>query len=764
MHSLGFGTERVVWPVLKWPRTALVLSLLALVAAAYGIVHVGFNENLRDVFAGKNKAYDNYVEVTDQFVDPENEIYLLIEGPTIGAPDSFARLRNLQFELQLVDGVGSVYSMFALRDAPDENGDAALTTGENETRLTPELIAKIRSHPLLGGKLLSAGADAAVFVVTPEQAKAPVAVTNALIETITATAKEVLGNADLTTSVTGFPAIRGDVVDIMIHDQLVLNITGAAIGLLMSLIVFRSFIAALMTALPAMIAGGMVLGVMGLTGVEMTVMSNIIPALVMILGYADATHLSFAWRHNRDLGATPAEAEQRAQREVGPACMLTAITTALAFLSLTISDVGVVSGFGWIGAIGTFLGGMVVLIFHAVLAQTLGRYWKASSRATPNILGHLRHPSAVICRFSLKHARRIEILAVVLFIAFATMHFSVPPQHSMREHLSDSKPSNAALGRIDRLFDGAYPMQIVIPLDSLAATSPEGLEKIGKVHAAVAAIDGANTPLSLWSVRQWLGGDIASASQRLEKMLADAPPETASRFINLAGTATLMSVNLREAPTHVIEPLITRVETAARAAGGSSVTVTGLAVLSARESGRSISILNLSLTLAILSGLVAMMLAFRNWRIGIVAFLPNALPIVTTGALLFMTGRGMQYTSVLSLTVAFGIAIDDTIHYLNRFGIEKAPPTLDGRLIETSRHIGPVLLGTTAIIIAGLSTTLFSSLPSATLFGELAAVTLAAALVGDLLVLPALMAGAGRRWFEPKTSSKTAAGEAPARA
>ena len=145
------------------------------------------------------------------------------------------------------------------------------------------------------------------------------------------------------------------------------------------------------------------------------------------------------------------------------------------------------------------------------------------------------------------------------------------------------------------------------------------------------------------------------------------------------------------------------------------------------------------------------MLAFRDWRVGVVALLPNALPIFSTGALLYISGRGMQFTSVLSLTVAFGIAVDDTIHYLSRFRMSAAP-SMRVRLIDTSRHIGPVLVGTTAIIIAGLSTTFVSEMPTMRLFGELAAVTLAAALIGDLVVLPALMAGVARRWFERKNS------------
>ena len=116
----------------------------------------------------------------------------------------------------------------------------------------------------------------------------------------------------------------------------------------------------------------------------------------------------------------------------------------------------------------------------------------------------------------------------------------------------------------------------------------------------------------------------------------------------------------------------------------------------------------------------------------------------------------MQFTSVIALTVAFGIAVDDTIHYINRFLVLRSPDEpLDRRLIETSREVGPVLVGTTIIILAGLSTTFASGLPTVTLFGVIAGVTLVVAALGDLIVMPALIAGYARRWFEKKPAGAT---------
>jgi hypothetical protein len=118
----------------------------------------------------------------------------------------------------------------------------------------------------------------------------------------------------------------------------------------------------------------------------------------------------------------------------------------------------------------------------------------------------------------------------------------------------------------------------------------------------------------------------------------------------------------------------------------------------------------------------------------------------------------MQFNGVLALTVAFGIAVDASIHYLNHFfhdGDDSLP--LRERLIGTSRRIGPVLFGTTAIIVSGLATTQTSQMPTVALFGLLAAVTLLIGLVGSLFILPALMAGVAKRWFTKDSASRPAA-------
>ncbi len=740
---------------MKWPRATAVVMLALIAVSLFGFTRITFDENLRAVFASDEPSYKTYVAATDAFVDPENETIVLVEGD-LRTADHLKRLQDFQLELQFADGVGSVYSVFSLRDAPLPNGNAPLVVRDASTGLPPELVQRIRAHPLLGAKLLSADATAMVYVVTPTEAKAPLSLARTQKAAIEKAATKTLAGSGLRVTVSGFPVLRASIVDIIRRDQIVLNMIGAAIGFVMSLIAFRSLTAAILTAVPGIAAGTIVLGFMGIFGAPVTVLSNVVPALVMILGYADAMHLSHAWRHHRDQGNSVVEAEWRSQRDVAAACMLTALTVSGAFLSLAFTDISLVREFAFLGTFAMVVSCAAVLVVHALLTTAIGHLWKSRSRGVRDVLAALEQPMTALGRVVVRAARPIAVISAIMFVAFGAMYLAVPPDHSIREHLPSNNVANAALGRFDDDFGGAFPVEVLIPLNGFDPLSPAALAKIGEIHRAVAAVPGVYTPLSLWSLVEWVGGAADEAtSAKLKALIEMVDSETASRLLSANGTA-LLTVSTKEAPSRITEELVDRIEAAAaKANGGAPLTVTGVTVLTAREAGRTINNLNGSLSFAVFGDILLMVVAFRNLPIGIVSVIANTLPLFAVGALMFVLGKGFQLTTVVALTVAFGIAVDDTIHYINRFLVLGRPGERVGpRLIRTAGEVGPVLLATTAIVVTGLTTTLTSGLPTVQLFGMVATVTLLVAVAGDLIVMPALIAGFGRRWFEPKPEMK----------
>jgi predicted RND superfamily exporter protein len=120
----------------------------------------------------------------------------------------------------------------------------------------------------------------------------------------------------------------------------------------------------------------------------------------------------------------------------------------------------------------------------------------------------------------------------------------------------------------------------------------------------------------------------------------------------------------------------------------------------------------------------------------LMSFLPGIFPVVFCGSILWLTGEGLQFASVVALTVSFGLGLSATIHFLNRLRLESGPGIDPALAVERATVlVGPAVILTSAVLACGLVVTVFSDLPSLRLFGWLSALAMIAALVADLLIL-----------------------------
>jgi hypothetical protein len=116
--------------------------------------------------------------------------------------------------------------------------------------------------------------------------------------------------------------------------------------------------------------------------------------------------------------------------------------------------------------------------------------------------------------------------------------------------------------------------------------------------------------------------------------------------------------------------------------------------------------------------------------------------LTVVAAALFAAGAGFQFTSAIALTVAFGIAVDNTVHFVHRYRLERQGLPAREAVGRTVQTVGPVLVAATAVLVLGLLVTQVSALPMVELFGRLCIVILCAALLATLLVMPALVLAA----------------------
>jgi predicted RND superfamily exporter protein len=176
--------------------------------------------------------------------------------------------------------------------------------------------------------------------------------------------------------------------------------------------------------------------------------------------------------------------------------------------------------------------------------------------------------------------------------------------------------------------------------------------------------------------------------------------------------------------------------------------------------------LQLDLTLSVVFNIFLIGFAFMSLRVVLASAIPNLFPILGTEAWLWWSGEGLQLTSVIALTIAFGIAVDDTVHFLSHYLQERREL---GRnhleaVKQTMERLGGAIVATTLILCSGTAIVLFSELPLVAMFGQLFVSALAFALIGDLFILPALLV-AGEKFFRPlggiRMADAATAAEAP---
>ena len=183
---------------------------------------------------------------------------------------------------------------------------------------------------------------------------------------------------------------------------------------------------------------------------------------------------------------------------------------------------------------------------------------------------------------------------------------------------------------------------------------------------------------------------------------------------------------------------------------GVQAELTGDAYINAVSMNRLI--LDLAGSLASASFLIFIIigLLFRSLRVGIVAMLPNMTPLALTLGYMHLRGYEMNVSNVIVFTISLGIAVDDTVHYLARFREEMIHRR---DVLQAVHHTyeasGRAMLIVTLLVISGLAVLLLSDFLPTRRFAELTCVTMATALFGDLLILPAcLMVFWGQRQFK----------------
>jgi predicted RND superfamily exporter protein len=429
-------------------------------------------------------------------------------------------------------------------------------------------------------------------------------------------------------------------------------------------------------------------------------------------------------------------AAREAVRVVGPACALTSLTTAIGFASLAAARIDVIERFGLAAAAGSVLTfAAVVSVVPVLMASPLGA---RAGAARPR-----GEAGAAVVGVLIARARPVAVAGVVVTVLLAATSTRLVPSSALREGLPERSPAARAVQVIDDEFGGLMELIVRVEWDAaLTIEHPDVLDTLRAVHAVLDEEPLVGQPFSALTVLEAIPGDDDPA--RKVRLLSRAPPGIVTRVLRPDLRRAVVTAPVPDSGTHVHAPMLARLQKRLEALDGASpstsLVLTGTPVAVGRSADFMIEDLAVSLAIAAGVILVVMVVAFRSMVLGLISLVPNVFPLVSAGALLVLTGRPLTVTGVITFVVCLGIAVDDTIHVLTRVrrGIESGL-TVAEAVAESLRSVGAALITTTAVLVGGFGTLLFSEMPMLSLFGELCCIALLAALLGDLVFLPALL-------------------------
>ena len=746
--TAGFGLENLGLLSLRYRRAAASLVAAITIFLLIGAAHLGFESDIREIFRSDSPDYTVLEEVARQYPASEQDILLVMQHENLVTDARLESLRTLHLELMLSDGVAEVLSVFSARAPPKAQGDPPPLiptdlSGVDFGSLERDLVA----HPLVAEKLLSDDGSLTVFVISLEKSLDTIEALTAKFDEIEAVSAEVLSGTGITTALTGMPAMRIEIIDALRRDQLMFKIVGFLFGALLTWLFFRKVRYVLIVGAPVVAAIIWQLGGMYFVAQKLNVLTAVVPTLVMVVAFADALHLLFAVRHNMDDGADVDSAIKKAVVDVGPACVLTSITTTLALLSLALVPHPFIAGFGVAGAMGTVVAFLATITIFPVVARSILRSEKHASKpstqdnAVAVLCANVSRRAAGLVK---DHASAIAAISVVVATLCAVAYTQNVPHHVYKENLPKNNDAYRAVEAIDAKLAGAGTLYVFLRWDEgddLFTEERRGA--IAEAHAVLAATPAVGSVWSLKSIIDWYADGERPAGS-LSGFLREYEDLFANRVISPADRSALVTGYFVNVDASELRPVLAdlerRLEPLRARNPGLTVSVTGIDAVSARESTKMISQLNRSLAAAIAVIIVAIGFASRSARASLVSILPNAAPIAVGGTFLYFSGIGLQFTSVVAFTISFGIAVDSTIHMLNRFRLETAvDPDPGPALTRTLLAVGPVLLVSTVVLVVGLGITMTSVMPTVRLYGQVSVIVLTTALIANMLFLPAIL-------------------------
>ena len=558
-----------------------------------------------------------------------------------------------------------------------------------------------------------------------------------------------------------------------ITDEIALFVIAALVTTsLLFFFFFRSVRATLISGLVVIIGVMWSLGTLGLLGYEITALTGIIPPLIIVIGIPNAIFLITKYQNEIKNHQNKAKALQRVITKIGNATLMTNLTTAAGFATFIFTKSKLLKEFGIVASINIMLLFVLSLVLIPIFYSFLP---KPKER-------HLRHLSKNwIDGFinwilnTIKHKRLTVYIAAIslLIISFLGM-IQIRVSGSLLEDMPKDMQFYRDIKFFEKEFGGVLPLEIMIDTKKKKGVMKlSTLKKIAKIQEQIEEIPELSQPISVvnlvkYSKQAFYNGNPKyyqlPSSQEKTFILSYAKKSNTNNnmlhsYVDSTGRYARITTFMKDIGSDKmdrIEEMINQKAKNAFKKSKADVTITGKAKVFTKGTHYLVTNLFTSLALAIL--LIALFIAwmFKSWKMIIISLLPNFLPLLITAGMMGYIGIPIKPSTILVFSIAFGISVDDTIHFLAKYRQELVAHNwkIHKAVYATIHEVGVSMFYTSVVLFFGFSVFLISSFGGTQALGGLVSFTLLVAMLSNLIFLPTLLMSLAQKVSNKKDLKK----------
>ncbi len=522
---------------------------------------------------------------------------------------------------------------------------------------------------------------------------------------------------------------------------------------------FRSFRATLISITIVVIGVMWTFGLLGLFHYEITVLTALVPSLVIVIGIPNCIFLTNKYQQEYSAHGNKARALQRVITKVGTATLMTNLTTAAGFATFIITNSELLKEFGIISSLS-----IISLFFLCLIVIPI--YYSYQPVPKAKHLEHLsRNYTKVFMNWiekTVKYNRRyVYVVAIFLFLVSTIGAFKIKTSGSLIEDMPQNTGFYKDILFFENEFEGIMPLEITVDTKRKKGVMKlSTLRKMDDFQETIEEIPELSKPISIlnlvkYSKQAYYNGNPEyyelPTSQEQSFILSYAKNATKNSkdnlmksYVDSTGQVARITTFMRDIGTGNMAKIETKLWEKANKIFPKDrykVVMTGKALVFEKGTKYLLDNLVSSLLFAVFLISLLMIFMFRSFKMVVISLIPNLLPLMITAGLMGYFGIPLKPSTILVFSIAFGLSVDDTIHFLAQYRQELTRNNwkIKKSVFATLKEAGISMFYTSVVLFAGFSVFMLSDFGGTIALGGLVAITLAFGMLSNLMLLPCLV-------------------------